>query len=218
MRPKARQVEADPDIKLGGDFLQQIFQKAYRTGALFPVWFGVLALAVGGASLMNGRLVMKHGMRRLSTVAAAVSITLVSVATWTLLFAFGKLPPFWLSIAYLLVVFICIGLLFGNLNALAMEPLGHIAGVVSGRGSGRFALHVHLGPARSARGAGLRRNDVRPDCLLRGVRSRRLRRDAMGRGRWTRTTRGETLALMRDTPAVGGYRTIGYERADESDP
>ena len=107
---------------------QQIFQEAYRTGALFPVWFGVLALAIGGASLVNGRLVMKHGMRRLSMVAA-VSVTLVSAVAWTLLFAFGGLPPFWLFIAYLLVVFVGIGLLFGNLNALAMEPLGHIAGV-----------------------------------------------------------------------------------------
>ena len=66
---------------------QQIFQDAYRTCALFPLWFGVLALAFDG------------------------------------------LPPFWLFMAYLLVAFFCIGLLFGNLNALAMKPLGHIAGV-----------------------------------------------------------------------------------------
>ena len=30
---------------------------------------------------------------------------------------------------YLLVIMYCIGVLFGNLNASAMEPLGHIAGV-----------------------------------------------------------------------------------------
>jgi DHA1 family bicyclomycin/chloramphenicol resistance-like MFS transporter len=30
---------------------------------------------------------------------------------------------------YLTAVFFCFGLLFGNFNALAMEPLGHIAGV-----------------------------------------------------------------------------------------
>ena len=77
---------------------------------------------------MNGRLVMKHGMRRLSR-AAAVSITLVSVVAWTLAFAFDGLPPLWLFMAYMIVAFLCIGLLFGNLNALAMEPLGHIAGV-----------------------------------------------------------------------------------------
>ena len=107
---------------------QQIFQEAYGTGALFPVWFGVLALAIGCASLVNGRLVMKHGMRRIAR-AATVSITLVSVVAWTLTLAFEGLPPFWLFMAYLLVVFLCMGLLFGNLNALAMEPLGHIAGV-----------------------------------------------------------------------------------------
>ena len=107
---------------------QQIFQEAYGTGVLFPVWFGVLALAIGCASLVNGRLVMKHGMRRIAR-AATVSITLVSVVAWTLTLAFEGLPPFWLFMAYLLVIFLCMGLLFGNLNALAMEPLGHIAGV-----------------------------------------------------------------------------------------
>ena len=107
---------------------QQIFQEAYRTGALFPVYFGVLALAIGGASLANGRLVVKHGMRRLSK-AATVSIALISLVAWAGAFAFDGLPPLWLFMAYLLGVFLCIGLVFGNLNALAMEPLGHIAGV-----------------------------------------------------------------------------------------
>ena len=107
---------------------QQIFQEAYRTGALFPVYFGALALAIGGASLVNGRLVVKHGMRRLSK-AAAGSIALISLVAWAGAFAFDGLPPLWLFMSYLLAVFLCIGLVFGNLNALAMEPLGHIAGV-----------------------------------------------------------------------------------------
>jgi len=29
----------------------------------------------------------------------------------------------------MLLTFFCIGLIFGNLNALAMQPLGHIAGI-----------------------------------------------------------------------------------------
>ena len=32
---------------------------------------------------------------------------------------------------YLLPLFFCFGILFGNLNAMAMEPLGHIAGLGS---------------------------------------------------------------------------------------
>ena len=107
---------------------QQIFQEAYGAGALFPVYFGVLALAIGCASLVNGRLVMRHGMRRLAKTAA-MSITLISVVASALALIFNGLPPFWLFMAYLLAVFLCTGLLFGNLNALAMEPLGHIAGV-----------------------------------------------------------------------------------------
>jgi len=109
---------------------QQIFQEAYTTGALFPVYFGGLVLAVGGASLANGRLVMKHGMRRLS-LTAAVATVLISIPMWMLTFAFGGLPPLWLFSVYLLAVFFAFGLLFANLNALAMEPLGHLAGVGS---------------------------------------------------------------------------------------
>ena len=106
---------------------QQIFQAGYRTGALFPLWFAVAALAVGFSLLANGRLVMRYGMRRLAKGAAA-AIALVSVPAWGLALAFGGLPPFWLFMVYLVVVFSCVGLLFGNLAALAMEPLGHVAG------------------------------------------------------------------------------------------
>ena len=108
--------------------VQQIFQESYRVGALFPVYFGALALAIGGASLMNARLVLRYGMRRI-TRAAAVCIALVSVVAWAPAAAFDGLPPLWLFMPYLLVVFGCFGLIFGNLNALAMEPLGHIAGL-----------------------------------------------------------------------------------------
>ncbi len=107
---------------------QQIFQEVYDTGALFPVYFGVLALAIGGASLLNSRLVMIYGMRRLSKLAA-VCFTLASIIAWILSFPFEGLPPLWLFMSYLLIVFFCMGLLFSNLNALAMQPLGHIAGV-----------------------------------------------------------------------------------------
>ena len=106
---------------------QQIFQEAYDTGALFPAYFAVLALAAGGALLVNGRLVMRYGMRRLSAVSAGV-LTLVSVGAWAGAFVFGGLPPLWLFMAYLMSVFVCVGFIFGNLSALAMEPLGHVAG------------------------------------------------------------------------------------------
>ncbi len=109
---------------------QQVFQEAYTTGALFPLYFALLALAIAAASLANGRLVTTYGMQRLVR-AATMTMALLSAAGWAAAFTFGGLPPLWLFIACLFAVFLCIGLLFGNLIALAMEPLGHIAGVGS---------------------------------------------------------------------------------------
>ena len=107
---------------------QQIFQEAYDTGALFPLYFGGLALVIGVASLANARLVMKYGMRRLSNTVILLS-TVASFAFWGLTFFFAGLPPFWMFMSYQLFVFVCLGPLFGNLNALAMQPLGKIAGL-----------------------------------------------------------------------------------------
>ncbi len=46
----------------------------------------------------------------------------------------------------MLLVFFCVGILFGNFNALAMEPLGHIAGVAAAVvGSVTNALSLSLG-------------------------------------------------------------------------
>ena len=105
-----------------------MFEDGYAAGDLFVAWFALLALATGLASIVNGRLVMRYGMRRIST-AAAVAIAFTSSAAWLGLFPYDGLFPFWLFMAYFVFVFVCIGLLFGNLNALAMEPLGHLAGV-----------------------------------------------------------------------------------------
>ena len=107
---------------------QQIFQDAYGVGPLFPVYFGALALAFGVTALVNGHLVMRYGMRRLSSVAAIVA-TVVSLAAWAGSFAYDGLLPLWMFVVSLMFVFGSVGLLFGNLNALAMQPLGHIAGV-----------------------------------------------------------------------------------------
>lgn len=109
---------------------QQIFQIQYDLQELFPVYFGLLACAIGFASLVNARMVMRFGMRRLTRVALWV-ICLLSFPVLLLCIYFDGHPPLALLMAYLLVIFFFFGILFGNLNALAMEPLGHIAGLGS---------------------------------------------------------------------------------------
>lgn len=107
---------------------QQIFQIQYGLGERFPLIFATLAVALGCASFLNGRLVMRLGMRTLATWAARL---LVLTSTLFLVFALTTAgqPPLWTLMGYLMVTFLCVGVLFGNLNALAMQPLGHIAGV-----------------------------------------------------------------------------------------
>lgn len=109
---------------------QQIFQDTYGLGDLFPVFFAILAIAIGAASLTNARLVMRLGMRRL-TVRALIAIVIMSGAFFVVAAAWEGVPPLWAFMAYGMPVFFCMGILFGNLNAMAMEPLGHIAGVGS---------------------------------------------------------------------------------------
>ena len=109
---------------------QQILQEQYRLGALFPFYFGALAVAIGAASIVNARLVMCFGMRALSSRALA-ALCACSGVFFAIAFATAGQPPLWALMVYLLIAFFCFGLLFGTFNALAMEPIGHIAGVGS---------------------------------------------------------------------------------------
>jgi DHA1 family bicyclomycin/chloramphenicol resistance-like MFS transporter len=106
---------------------QQIFGEQYALGASFPLYFAALAASLGVASLINGRLVMRFGMKRLSAAALRVSVT-VSALFLAVAFATGGHPPLSWFMGYMLLVFFCNVLLFGNFNALAMERVGHIAG------------------------------------------------------------------------------------------
>ena len=124
---------------------QQILQEQYGLGELFPLYFAVLALAIGSASYVNARLVMRWGMRPLSSWALR-SLALLSLGFLGLAWAAAGEPPLWSLMAYLLAAFFCVGLLFGNFNALAMDPLGHIAGVGAAVvGSLQTAISVILG-------------------------------------------------------------------------
>lgn len=107
---------------------QQIFQVQYGLGALFPLIFALNAAAIGLASFINGRLVMRHGMRALARLAL-LTLCALSVLFAGLVWLQGGQPPLWLFMAFLMPTFFCVGIMFGNMNALAMQPLGHIAGV-----------------------------------------------------------------------------------------
>ncbi len=121
---------------------QQIFAEQYGQGDYFAVWFGVFAVAIAIAMILNGRLVMKYGMRNLSKLALRGNIALSGVFLVMALIFAGH-PPLWLLGVYLFGNFFCCGMLFGNYNAIALEPMGRIAGMaaaISGALSSLFAI------------------------------------------------------------------------------
>lgn len=109
---------------------QQVFQHQYGLGEMFPLAFGSLALGIGIASVVNGRIVMRYGMRRIMRAASA-GIVVLAVALLCVMAATGSEPPLWLYMAWAFPTFFGFGMIFGNLNAAALEPMGEIAGVAS---------------------------------------------------------------------------------------
>lgn len=107
---------------------QKIFQVTYATGTYFALYFGCAAIAIGAASLLNSQLVMRLGMQFLTKRALWGVIGASTLFMIPVLLTDG-VPPLWLFMIWLLVTFFCVGVLFGNLNALAMEPLGDMAGL-----------------------------------------------------------------------------------------
>ena len=107
---------------------QPIFQVQYALGTQFPLYFGVLAIAIGAAFFVNGRMVMRYGMRLLSTGAVLV-LSGSSFVFFLIAYSQAGHPFLWTLMVYGMIALFCVGILFGNLNAMAMEPLGHIAGV-----------------------------------------------------------------------------------------
>lgn len=107
---------------------QQIFQELFNTGKLFTVYFGVLALLFGVASLVNARFVQKWGMEYLCNRAVWGLILSSGIFLAVQLITSVNL---WMFLIYAAVLFFAFGLVFGNINAMAMEPMGHVAGIAS---------------------------------------------------------------------------------------
>lgn len=107
---------------------QQVFAEALGAGGKFPLVFAICSSFVAVASLLNARLVMRLGMRRLSHAALLAYIALVALHLVIASVGYETLVVF---TAFQALTMFCFGLTSGNFGAMAMEPMGHIAGVAS---------------------------------------------------------------------------------------
>ncbi len=108
---------------------QQIYEVQYGLKEEFPYIFAVTAIAIGAAIYLNGSLVLRFGMKKLVNVAL-ISFFVISLC-YVLLFSNGINPNVITLVIFFCLQFAAIGFLFGNLRAIAMEPVGHIAGMAS---------------------------------------------------------------------------------------
>jgi DHA1 family bicyclomycin/chloramphenicol resistance-like MFS transporter len=109
---------------------EQVFTEVFALGPTFTLWFSAVAVVMALVSFANSRLVERFGMRRLSH-AALLGFVGFSAAQLAVALVMGAGEPFWLFFALIVPTFCCFGFIATNFNALAMDPLGHVAGTAS---------------------------------------------------------------------------------------
>ncbi len=109
---------------------EQVYTQVYGIGPAFTLYFSLVACFMAVSSFANSRLVARFGTRRLSH-GALTGFVLLGAVHLALAVAYGGATPFWLFIALLIPQFCFFGFIPTNFNALAMDPLGHVAGTAS---------------------------------------------------------------------------------------
>lgn len=107
---------------------EQIFVDVYGLGARFPIAFGSISAFMIAASLINASAVRRVGMRGISHRALFAALAACAIMG---LAGYPEKPPLLLFCAFMAAVFFCFGVIMPNFNALAMEPMAHIAGTAS---------------------------------------------------------------------------------------
>ncbi len=123
---------------------QQIYVEHYGMGKWFPAFFaaGGICAAIGG--FMNSQAVTRYGMVTLSRwglgVFAALSAVLVVLGMMQLL-------PVFLFFGLMCLIFVSFNFIMSNFGALAMMPLGDVAGTAA---STQGFLQMVIGAALGA--------------------------------------------------------------------
>ena len=107
---------------------QQIYLDVFHVGEWFPLIFAGVAGVLAFSNFLNSRLVGRIGMRRLSQSAL---LLFLSISLAWLVVSLEMQMPLWLFVTFFALAMLPFGGLGANFNALAMEPLGELAGTAS---------------------------------------------------------------------------------------
>jgi MFS transporter, DHA1 family, multidrug resistance protein len=106
--------------------VQQIFSEALRRASLMPSMFALCAVTMGFAAFMNSRFVERLGMRLISHTAL---LCFIGVTALHVVVAAMGLEQLWTFVAFQAVTMACFSLAVSNFGAMAMEPIGAVAGI-----------------------------------------------------------------------------------------
>ncbi len=107
---------------------QHIFENQYGLKEVFPYIFAGLAISIGVSTFLNGTLVLRFGMRKLSLYALMAFCGIAGLYV-ALFWGSPNNPSVFILVAFLSLQFFCLGFMWGNFRSIAMEPIGHIAGI-----------------------------------------------------------------------------------------
>lgn len=109
---------------------QPVFDQVFDRSSQFAVLFALSGLCTIPALLVNNRLIDRFGARRMSFAAASGSTMLAALALIPT-FATGGQPPFWTWYVWLVIATGLLTVATPAFTALALEPMGELAGTAS---------------------------------------------------------------------------------------
>jgi DHA1 family bicyclomycin/chloramphenicol resistance-like MFS transporter len=107
---------------------QQVFTDTFHEGGRFTILFALCAFSMACASFANSKLVERLGTRAISQTGLIVLIALSAIH---IAIDWAELESLWSYMAFQALSMTCIGLCGSNFGAMAMQPVGHIAGTAS---------------------------------------------------------------------------------------
>jgi DHA1 family bicyclomycin/chloramphenicol resistance-like MFS transporter len=105
--------------------VQQIFSEVFHRSSWMPSMFALCAVFMGMAAYMNSRIVERLGMRLISHTALLAFIAITGLHVLIATLGFEQL---WTFVVFQAVTMGCFSLSVSNFGAMAMEPVGSVAG------------------------------------------------------------------------------------------
>jgi DHA1 family bicyclomycin/chloramphenicol resistance-like MFS transporter len=108
--------------------VQQIFADVFHRPNLMPSMFALCAIFMGMAAYLNSRIVERFGMRLISHTAL---LLFIGVTGLHVLVAALGLERIWTFVVLQAASMACFSLSVSNFGAMAMDPMGSVAGIAA---------------------------------------------------------------------------------------